>query len=117
MPLRNWDMRVNDILDAIEKISKYTSGMTEAQFYADEKTVDAVIRNFSIIGEAANAVPAEIQSSHPGVPWSELIGMRNIVIHGYFKVSVSIVWTSLKSDLPSLVPLLNGLLSSQSSKP
>jgi uncharacterized protein with HEPN domain len=110
VPPRNWEVRVHDILDAIEKIGKYTSGMTIDQFTVDDKTMDAVLMNFSIIGEAANAIPDDIQVANPVIPWSEIIGMRNIVIHGYFRVSVSVVWTSLKEDLPNLVPLLKALL-------
>lgn len=110
MPPRNWAIRVQDILDAIQKIDKYTSGMTEEKFYADEKTIDAVIRNFSVIGEAANAIPDDIQDGNPAIPWSGIIGLRNIVIHGYYKVSISVVWTSLKDDLPGLVPLLKALI-------
>lgn len=110
MPPRNWVVRVQDILEAINKIGKYTSSMTEEQFYADDRTIDAVIRNFSVIGEAANAIPDDVQKANPAIPWSEIIGMRNIVIHGYHKVSASVVWTSLKSDLPTLEPLLKDLL-------
>lgn len=113
MPPRNWIIRVHDILDAIEKIDRYMSGMTAEQFYADDRTIDAVIRNFSIIGEAANAIPGDVQKANPTIPWSEIIGMRNIVVHGYHKVSLSVVWTSAKNDLPVLVPLLKVLGSSK----
>lgn len=112
MPPRNWVIRVQDILDAIGKIHKYTSGMTEDQFAADDKTIDAVIRNFSIIGEAANMIPEDIQNKSTAIPWSEMIGMRNVVVHGYHKVSVSVVWTSIKNDLPSIEPSLKTLLAS-----
>lgn len=104
------------MLDAIRKIEKFTLGMTEQQLVTDEKTLDAVLMNFSIIGEAANAIPDAIQHSNPSIPWAEIIGMRNIVIHGYFKVSVSVVWTSLKNDLPNLVPHLKALVTHHSIK-
>jgi uncharacterized protein with HEPN domain len=110
VPPRNWIVRIQDILDAIKKIEKYTSGMTQEQFSADEKTIDAVIRNFTIIGEAANGVPEEVQNANPIVPWADIIGLRNIVVHGYHKVSVPVIWTSLKEDLPGLVPVLSTLL-------
>ena len=78
-PERNWKMRVEDILSCIEKIETYTRDMTVEQFSQDNKTVDAVIRNFEIIGEAAGHIPLEIQEKYPEVAWLEMRGMRNIL--------------------------------------
>lgn len=103
---RNWKMRVRDILDCIERIQSYTSGMSFEEFREDQKTVDAVIRNFEIIGEAAGYIPIEIQDQYSQVAWLEMRGMRNIIIHEYFGVSLSIIWQTIKHDL---APLASGL--------
>jgi uncharacterized protein with HEPN domain len=105
-PERNWKMRMDDILACIEKIEAYTLGMTFEQFCDDDKTVDAVIRNFEIIGEAAGNIPLEIQEKYPELAWLEMRGMRNIVAHEYFGVSLAIVWRAIENDLP---PLVTGL--------
>ncbi|MFA5872816.1 MAG: DUF86 domain-containing protein [Anaerolineales bacterium] len=105
-PERNWMMRVEDILACIEKIKAYTQGMTYEQFYADGKTVDAVIRNLEIIGEAAGYVPLEIQEKYPELAWLEMRGMRNIMAHEYFGVSLPIIWRAIEFDL---TPLADGL--------
>lgn len=90
-PERNWRIRVEDILACIKKIKSYTHGMTYEQFSMDSKTVDAVIRNLEIIGEAAGFIPLEIQEKHPDLAWLEMRGMRNIMAHEYFGVSLPII--------------------------
>jgi uncharacterized protein with HEPN domain len=109
---RNWRMRVEDILACIEKIKQYTHGMTYEQFCADEKTVDAVIRNLEIIGEAAGFIPLEIQEDHPELAWLEMRGMRNIIAHEFFGVSLSILWRAIEQDLRQLEEGLDKLLKS-----
>lgn len=113
MPPREWRMRVEDILGSIEKISRYTAGMTFEAFQSDDRTVDAVIRNFQIIGEAARHIPPEVESRFPAVPWIEMRGMRNIVIHEYFGIDLPIVWKTLENRLPQLAEQLRGVLDSQ----
>jgi uncharacterized protein with HEPN domain len=105
-PERHWMMRVEDILTCIEKIKAYTQGMTYEQFHADGKTVDAVIRNLEIIGEAAGYIPLEIQEKYPELAWLEMRGMRNIMAHEYFGVSLPIIWRAIEIDL---TPLADGL--------
>ena len=109
-PERNWRMRVEDILACIEKIRAYTRGMTYEQFCADGKTVDAVLRNLEIIGEAAGYIPLEIQEKYPELGWLEMRGMRNIMAHEYFGVSLSIIWHAIEFDLAPLADGLNKLL-------
>jgi uncharacterized protein with HEPN domain len=111
-PERNWRMRVEDILTSIKKIKEYTQGMSYEQFSADEKTVDAVIRNLEIIGEAAGYIPLEIQEKHPELAWLEMRGMRNIMAHEYFGVSLPIIWRAIEQDLSPLENGLNNLLDS-----
>ena len=110
MPHRKWDLRIEDILISIERIMDYTQGMDFEQFKADVKTVDAVIRNFEIIGEAASHIPEEISVAHPEIPWQDMRDMRNILAHEYFGINENIVWNTIQADLPPLIPLLKKLL-------
>lgn len=113
MPPRDWRLRIEDIAESIAKVGRYTSGMTLESFQADEKTVDAVIRNFQIIGEAARHVPPEIAGRHPDVPWVEMRAMRNVVVHEYAGVDLATVWETVQRDLPPLVPRLRRILEEQ----
>ena len=101
---------VQDILEAIEKIDGYLEGLTFSQFVEDERTVDAVIRNFAVIGEAAKHVPATVKKKHPEIAWKKMAGMRDKVIHGYFGVDVKILWETSKIDFQASKPLLEKLL-------
>src|SRR5262249_27938991 len=90
VPRRAEDIRVADILEAIRRIRRYLSESSPEDFVSDHKTVDAVIRNFSVIGEAASKLSLKFRKSHPDIPWGKLIGMRNFVVHEYFGVSAQI---------------------------
>ena len=102
MPPRTWDFRLRDILDSIELIEGYVRGMTYDQFAADRRTIDAVIRNFAIIGEAANHIPAALQQRYPSVAWDEMRRMRNFVVHIYFGIDLPTVWRTVQEDLTPL---------------
>ena len=106
MPHRDWRERLSDIQEAIEKIQRYTEGLSFHQFTKDSMLVDAVIRNLTIIGEATSHIPDEIQSKADDLPWSEMRGMRNIVVHEYFGVSLRVLWDTIQHDLPPLVESL-----------
>ena len=110
LPTRDRRPRVEDILASIEKIERYVEGMSREEFRADEKTVDAVVRNFGIIGEAARHIPESIRDRYPHVPWDEMRGMRNVVIHEYAIVSAAVIWQAVKGDLPPLKPALRTIL-------
>lgn len=110
MPPREWRLRVEDILEAAGKIARYTAGLDLASFQGDERTVDAVMRNLIVIGEAAGSVPAEVAERFPEVPWRQMRAMRNIVAHHYFAIDLPIVWETVRHDLPPLVPILRRLL-------
>jgi uncharacterized protein with HEPN domain len=110
LSFKDWRVRIEDILEAIERIRRYTSGMTEVQFVADDRTVDAVIRNLEIVGEAAKRVPAQICERHPEIPWSRMTEMRNILVHEYHSVDPTIVFDSARHDLPPLLGPLRNLL-------
>lgn len=110
MSPRDWRVRIDDILEAIRTIRGYTEGMTYDSFSADLKTVHAVVHNFTVIGEAATAVPEDIRARHPELPWDKMRTMRNVLVHVYFGIRRDIVWETVQSDLPPLVPLLERLL-------
>lgn len=110
MPPRTWDFRVRDILDSIGAIEGHVGDMTYDQFAADGKTIDAVLRNLTIIGEAATNVPASVQDRYPDVPWDDMRRMRNVVVHIYFGVNLPIVWQTIQGDLPPLRTQLEQVL-------
>lgn len=102
MPPRNWKMRFDDILECISRIQRYTEGMTFDEFEQDDKTIDSVLRNLEIIGEASRHVPRTIMEKYPQLPWMEMYTMRNIVIHEYHGVNLKIIWQTITEDLPPL---------------
>lgn len=110
MPPRDWKMRIRDILDSIEAVRQYTAGLDYETFSDDRKSVDAVVRNMTIIGEAANNVPVDLMNAHPEIPWKLLRDFRNVVVHVYFGVNTNIVWDTVQNNLPPLVSLLQKLL-------
>ena len=106
MPRRDWLFRITDILEALSAVAQYVKGMSYEDFIADRKTVDAVIRNLIIIGEAAAHIPEEICQSNKEIPWPDMKALRNFVVHEYFGVSDKILWDTVQTDLPPLVPRL-----------
>ncbi|MCK9357480.1 MAG: DUF86 domain-containing protein [Dehalococcoidia bacterium] len=110
MPPRDWSFRIRDILDAIAAVRSYTDGMDFAEFASDRRTVDAVVRNVEIIGEAAAHVPRSVVQSHPEIPWAEMRAMRNVIVHEYYGVTDRILWDTVQTNLPQLVVPLQGLL-------
>ena len=91
MSRRDWKLFIEDILESIDWIENYVEGMDAESFKNDRKTVDAVVRNFEIIGEAAKAIPADIKKKHEEVDWKAMIGLRNRIAHEYFGLSLSII--------------------------
>lgn len=106
---------LHHILEAIKRIDRYVEDLSEIDFLVDEKSQDAVIRNFEIIGEACNNVTkhhADFAEKHPEIPWGFAYEMRNTLAHGYFKVDLEIVWKTIHQDLPGLSADIGRLLSS-----
>ena len=101
------------IVEAIERIARYLTDTDEVAFLNDQKTQDAVVRNFEIIGEAAHNIEryhAAFATAHPEVPWAVVYTMRNRVAHGYFKVDLEMVWKTIHTDLPELHTQIKHLL-------
>jgi uncharacterized protein with HEPN domain len=107
---RPWKFRVQDILDAMSRIQDYVENSTFEQFCPDRKTLDAVERNFIIIGEAAGHVPNPVREAFPFVPLRNISDMRNYVVHRYWGVEPKRVWETINDEFPLLIPLLTGIL-------
>ena len=91
-----------DILNAIREIEEFTKGMDLQSFLNDRKTLYAVIRCLEIIGEAAKRIPSSIKGKSPEIPWKKISGMRDILIHEYFRIALPPLWDTIIKDLPSL---------------
>jgi uncharacterized protein with HEPN domain len=110
MPSRNWKLRIQDILDSIDAIRQGTQNITFEDFANNRTIIKSILYDFIIIGEAARNVPPEIQSRYPDIPWSLMIGMRNVSTHEYFQVTLERIWATIQEDLLILVPQLQELL-------
>ena len=100
MSRRSSPLLVEDIWEAVEKIERYVSGMDHDAFVADEKTIDSVVRNLEIIGEAANRLPQNFRRQYPEINWPQIIGLRHRIVHDYFNIDIEIVWHIIHTDLP-----------------
>lgn len=100
---------IGDMLDSSNKILLYTKGLTVESFIADSKTMDAVARNFEIIGEAASRLPEEFKMQHPSIDWTRIKGLRNRIIHDYFGIDYQIVWQIKEDYLPELIQKLSNI--------
>ncbi|WP_110984990.1 HepT-like ribonuclease domain-containing protein [Acaryochloris thomasi] len=111
MSSRSWSLRVQDILNAIDRIQKSTSSMTFSEFSDNKTLMKAVLYDFIVIGEAALNIPGEVKAQNPAIPWRIMSDMRNVMAHEYFRVEPEIVWDTIHSNLPGLVKPLQQLLS------
>jgi uncharacterized protein with HEPN domain len=109
MSKRDPHLLIEDIIDSGNKILEYTKNLTYDEFVMDNKTIDAVVRNFEIIGEAANRLPEDFKDVHPEIDWYRIRGFRNRIVHDYFGIDYSIVWEITKSYLPQLMSSLLSL--------
>ncbi|MFP4528823.1 MAG: DUF86 domain-containing protein [Candidatus Kapaibacterium sp.] len=91
---------LDEIIDSVGRIFEYCSGMEFKEFVEDRKTIDAVARNFEIIGEASRQLSIEFRNRHSAIPWRKIIGLRNVIINEYFDIDVENVWFIIKNELP-----------------
>jgi uncharacterized protein with HEPN domain len=97
---------LEDILDAAQKILTYTGSMSFDDFMGDDKTIDAVVRNFEIIGEAASRIPVDFKSDHPEIEWRRITAFRNRIIHEYFGIDYRQVWKIKEENIPELIDFI-----------
>ncbi|PYL09317.1 MAG: hypothetical protein DME33_04440 [Verrucomicrobia bacterium] len=102
MSKRKPSLLLDDIRTSISKIERYIASLDEASFLADEKTIDAVVRNLEIIGEAVKQLPAEFKVQHSAIPWPQIAGLRNRIVHDYAGIDLKLVWNILQTAIPKL---------------
>lgn len=106
MSKRDTKLYLEDIREATAHIESYTHGLSFEEFKNDPKTIDAVVRNFEIMGEAAAHLTDEFKETHPEIPWSRVAGMRNKIAHEYFGIDSEIIWKTIQEDIPRLKALM-----------
>ena len=99
---RDSKVYLDDILEAIRKIREFTRGMSLDGLSNDVKTLDAVVRNLEVVGEAVKHLPDEVRSRQPAVEWKKIAGLRDILIHEYFGVNVKVIWDIIEHEMPGL---------------
>ncbi len=107
---RKWKLFIEDILESIELIEKYVENLEFEDFIKDRKTIDAVLRNFTIIGEASKNIPDHIKDKYPNVDWKGMAGFRNRIVHAYFEISPRIVWYIIRNELIPLKQQMKEIL-------
>jgi uncharacterized protein with HEPN domain/predicted nucleotidyltransferase len=107
---RNWKMRIEDILEAIEAIAQHTEGLDFEGFVADRRAMAAVRYEFVVIGEAERHIPPEVEARYPSVLWAKMRGMRNVLVHDYPRVDPAVVWETARDDLAPLGAVLREIL-------
>ena len=107
---KNPKIFLEDILESVNRIERYIKGKTKKEFLDNYEKQDAIIKRLEIIGEAVKNIPSEIKKKHPEIPWKDMAGMRNVLIHEYFGVIMDRVWDTAKNDIPKLKKQIQELL-------
>ena len=114
MSKRDVTLFLDDMLQSANKIKRYTENIDFSTFLNDEKTIDAVVRNFEIIGEAANRIDPDFRGNNPEIEWKRIRGFRNRIVHDYFGIDYEIIWTIIDSYLDELIEGLNIIIGENS---
>jgi uncharacterized protein with HEPN domain len=114
--VRDPNERLRDMLEAVTAIERHLD-CDKAEFEQDELRQTWFLRHLQIIGEAARALPAEVRALATAIPWSKIIGMRNVLVHGYFDIDTDIVWQAVTIDVPALKPAILSLLTHIENQP
>lgn len=104
---------LRDILTHAEKASLFIGGMTADDFLKDEKTIFAVIRALEVVGEAVKKIPKELRNKYPEIPWREMAGMRDKLVHDYFGVNQIVIWKTVIEDIPKITPLVQMIIENE----
>lgn len=107
---RDYTDYLMDIIEAIDKIEQFTKAVTFDNFKKDEKTIFAVIRALEVMGEAAKKIPAGVRNKYKTIPWKQIAGMRDKLIHEYFGVNTQVIWKTIKEDVPLLKPRIKQMV-------
>jgi len=107
---RDYSVYLRDILQSFRNASQFVEELSYEKFITDRKTVSAVIRELEIVGEATKQIPTSIKKKNPNIPWSDMAGMRDKLIHFYFGVDMEIIWKTVKVRIPKLEPLIQDVL-------
>ncbi|MBR5735496.1 MAG: DUF86 domain-containing protein [Bacteroidales bacterium] len=105
--------RLQDIIQAIDNIMSFTDGLSLEELSTDKLRYYAVVKNVEIIGEAANMLTSEFREMHSDIPWKDIVGMRNVLVHGYAAILPEILWETALIDVPMLKERIEGLLAQQ----
>ena len=108
-PNRDWPTRILDILDQARLVVEQTAGLTWEEFASDQVMQGNVLYRIGVIGEAVAAIPEDVKTRHPEVPWRDIRNMRNVVTHVYFGVDLARVWSAVRHDMPQLIVLVEGV--------
>ncbi len=101
---------LGDILEAAELLERYTAGISHQQFANNLEKQDAVARRIEVIGEAVKGLPESLRQRHPEVPWREIAGARDVLIHEYFRIDVRLAWEMVQKDIPDLAAKVRKIL-------
>jgi uncharacterized protein with HEPN domain len=101
-------------IEAAEAAIEFCEGETREQFLGDRLVAFAVVRAIQLVGQAARGVSDEVQAAHPEIPWRQMVGMRNVVVHDYADVDLALVWKTVREDLPGLIERLRAILAEDS---
>jgi len=107
---RDYSVYLEDILDAMDKAEMFVTGMSYEQFEDDLRTHFAVTRALEIVGEATKRLPVSFREQYPNIPWQDMAGMRDRIIHGYDNVNLRIVWDVVARDIPDVKPQIQEIL-------
>ncbi len=114
---REYKLFLKDIAESCRFIQAFVEGIDFEQFMKDEKTLSAVIRKLEVIGEAAKNIPDSVKKKYPHIQWKKMTGMRDRLIHGYFGISIKLIWGTVITDIPPLITEIYQILDQKSEEP